>query len=101
MTYTRNIAVHCKKKYEKKKKEIIQWLDLSHCFILSNKSGRIVFSMNGKTCMIYIKSTNRSISRELSSELQNYRNYGIKAEAVYNVYDMNTFLKGEKTLESF
>lgn len=95
MPYVKSTGIRRKEKYEEKKEEIIQWLDLNRCFILSNENGRIVFSINGKTCMIYIKSTNRTTSRQLNSELRNYRNYNIKAEAIYNVYDMNTFLDSD------
>lgn len=81
-------------RYEQKIKEVIQWLDLHRCFILSNNNGRIVFSIKGKTCMIYIKETSRETSSQLKTELKNYNNYNIKAKAIYTIYDMDDFLKG-------
>ena len=81
------------KRYEQKIKEVIQWLDLHRCFILYNDDGKIVFSIKGRTCMIYIKETNKGISSQLQTELKNYNDYNIKAKAVYTVYDMDEFLK--------
>ena len=80
------------KKYKQKEKEVIQWLDLNRCFILSNKDGKIVFAINGRACMIYIKETDRVISNQLEAELKNYNDYNIKAKAIYNIYDMDEFL---------
>jgi len=76
-------------KHKKKIKEVIQWLDLNRCFVITNNDSRIVFTINGKPCMIFIKSTDRPVSRQLILELQNYRQYGIKAEAIYNIYEMD------------
>jgi len=93
MAYRKDTAWVPNNKRGAKEKEIIQWLDLNHCFVIFNKKGRIVFTINGKPCMIYIKSTNRSISRLLEVELQNYRDYGISAKAIYTVYDMDKLLE--------
>lgn len=88
----KNSLTKAGERYRQKEKEVIQWLDLNKCFVLSNDNGRIVFSIKGRTCMIYLKETDRAVSDQLRAELKNYKNYNIKAKAIYSIYDMDEFL---------
>jgi len=86
------MTLQTERKREEKLKEITRWLDLNRCLVIFRKGSKIIFSANGKTCMLFVKSTNRPPSRRLKEELENYRKYNIKAEAIYDVYEMDQFI---------
>lgn len=90
---TRNID----QTYLDKRESVFQLLSLNKCLIIKEEDQNIMFVNKGVLYMIHLKKSSSSVSSRLQHKMDVYTSYGIIANAVYNVFELETILQKTET----
>lgn len=83
--------------YLNKKESVFQLLSLNKCLIIKAEDQDITFVSKGIVYMIHLKKSSTNVSSRLQQKMNTYAKHGVIAEAIYNVFDLETILQKAET----